>query len=231
MGQASPREFVTPGEPSQLKCISLPRGVSLITNVPTSPSHFFRFHLLGSWPPLFLRSYNEAQGTIHQGQDCDQGNWEGRELTSLGLKKHPLLFHQDRQCPGQPICREGQRREHEMGVPEVWTTTETTVDLDQERKDLLNPGKKKKKTVQKTDGKTGKDRSEPIFTRVWWEQIKNYQKSIIPFIPSVNTSAFSLSGFQRARSGFQAGTTYASTQQNDEGEPLFFYVCLKYDQG
>lgn len=149
MGQASPREFVTPREPSQLKCISLPRGVSLITNIPTSPSHFFHFHLLGSWLPVFLRSYNEAQGTIHQDQDCDQGNWEGRELTSLGLKKHPLLFHQGRQCPGQPVCREGQRREHEMGVLEVWTTTETTVDLDQERKDLLNPRKKKKK-VQKT---------------------------------------------------------------------------------
>lgn len=56
-----------------------------------------------------------------------------------------------------------------------------------------------KKVAQKTDwpsGEKGKDHSELLFTCIWSEQMKNYQKSIISFIPSVNSLALSLLGVE-----------------------------------
>lgn len=43
---------------------------------------------------------------------------------------------------GSPSGRKDRGKRVKWGSRKVWTASETTVDLDQERKDFLNPGKK-----------------------------------------------------------------------------------------
>lgn len=45
---------------------------------------------------------------------------------------------------GGPFARKDKGRSIKWESQKVWTISETTVDLDQEREDFLNPGKNKK---------------------------------------------------------------------------------------
>lgn len=192
------------------------------------PVQFFPFAIVRKLATPLSKKLQWSPGNHAPGYRLRSGERGRKRANVTRLKTPPPL------SPTQAMSRAAHLpRKIEAGA---WNGSpgsldnQTMVDLDQERKDLLmNPGGEGGKIVQKTGGKMGKDHSEPIFTYILSEQIKNYQKSIISFIPSVNSLAFSLSGFEQLWFSFQAGTTYTSTQQN-WGRASFF-VCLKSDQG
>lgn len=54
----------------------------------------------------------------------------------------PFSFTKTGNGQGSPLSRKDRDKSVKWGSGKVGTASETTVDLDQERKDLLNPGKK-----------------------------------------------------------------------------------------